>query len=342
MTGIFVLTTRGLEGVSAAELQALPQVTVDELAYRRVLVQCAEPLDGLLQLRTVDDVFVQAATWQGIGRPRSTLPTLVQLAGDLDLRPAAAVCSQLRPLATPPTFSVTASFVGKRNYSTEEIKLALAEGLEGFHGWEYRSDDAEADLNVRIFLDHEQAVVGVRLGKTPLHERPYKQIHIPGSLKPPVAAALLALAEIKPGLRVLDPCCGGGTIVIEAALAGASAQGGDNDPAAVQAAQSNAQAAGITPMIERWDAQSLPLADASIDCIVSNLPWGRQIILDAALATFYRRVLGEMRRVLVPGGRIVVLSGTPDLINLPALQRVAEIEISLFGQTPTVIVLQAV
>ncbi len=341
MSPIFVLTARGLEGVSAAELQALPQVTVDELAYRRVLAHCEEPLDGLLQLRTVDDVFGYVTTWQAIGRPRSTLTTLVGLGSELDLRPAAAVCSELRALATPPTFSVTASFVGKRNYSTEEIKLALAEGLESFHGWEYRSDDAEADLNVRLFLDHDQAVIGVRLGKTPLHERPYKQTHIPGSLKPPVAAALLALAQVKPGLRLLDPCCGGGTIVIEAALAGANAQGGDNNPLAVQAAQGNAQAAGVSTMIEQWDAQSLPLADASVDCIVSNLPWGRQIVVDATLATFYQRVLNEMRRVLVPGGRIVVLSGTPELVESTGLQRTAEIEISLFGQTPTVIVLEA-
>lgn len=75
-------------------------------------------------------------------------------------------------------------------------------------------------------------------------------------------------------MRVLDPCCGSGTIVIEAALQGALAFGGDSDLAAVQAAQVNCQAAGIAVSIQHWQAQALPLAAASVDRVISNLPWG--------------------------------------------------------------------
>src|SRR5690606_19149211 len=102
-----------------------------------------------------------------------------------------------------------------------------AAGVEAISGWRYRPSDQESEINIRLFMEHEHVYVGMRLGDRPLYKRPYKQAHVPGSLKPSVAAALLQLAGVQAGDRVLDPCCGAGTILIEAALMGARAQGGD-------------------------------------------------------------------------------------------------------------------
>jgi 23S rRNA G2445 N2-methylase RlmL len=338
MTRVFALTTRSLEAVSADEMGAVPGVQVKEVAYRRVAATCEAPLALLLGLRTVDDVFLDVGTWSGITRQRSTLTRLGKLSAKLGLHEAVAHCAEFRPIPRSPAFSITANFVGKRNYSTDDIKQACAEGIAQCTGWTYVPDDAEADLNVRVFIEHERAFVGLRLGEAPLHRRFYKQAHVPGSLKPSVAAALLALAEVPPGMHVLDPCCGAGTILIEAALGGALAQGGDRDPGAVAAARVNAVAAGVVIGLQEWDAQALPLDDGSIDRIVTNLPWGREVQVDAALGSFYRLACSEMRRVLAPGGRIVVLSNLPHQVDLPGLCCDTQIEISLFGQTPMVLV----
>ncbi len=338
---VFALTTRGLESVSAGEIAALPGVTVERVAYRRVTAVCAIGLSPLLQLRTVDDVFLDVAVWPGVGRPRSALAVLGASSAHLDLREAVAACAQVRPVGSSPVFSVTANFVGKRNYSTEEIKRACAEGITVGHGWPYTPDDASADLNVRVFIEHDTAFVGLRLGKRPLHRRAYKQCHLPGSLKPPVAAALLALLKAEPGMRVLDPCCGAGTIPIEAALCGAAAWGGDRDSVAAGAARANARAAGVGARILSWDARALPVAGASVDRIVSNLPWGRAVRVDAALASFYGRVCAEMRRVIAPGGQIGLLTSTPHLVDFRDLKCDGQIEISLFGQTPTIMIFSA-
>jgi tRNA (guanine6-N2)-methyltransferase len=332
MTPIFALTTRGLEPVSAREMASLPGVTITETAYRRVAADCTDSLVPLLGLRTVDDVYLDVGTWPEIGRPRSTLAALRAHSIKLDLREAAALIAEVRQVLAPPIFSVTASFVGKRNYNTEEIKQAVADGIATRHGWEYQADDRQADLNLRVFIEHEVAFVGVRLAQRPLHERSYKQTHRAGSLKPSVAAAMVMLADMQLGMRLLDPCCGTGTILIEAALQGAVAQGGDNDADAVAAARANIEAAGVEARVEQWNAQALPLADASVDCVVSNLPWGRQVEVDEA---FYRRAVAEMRRVLVPGGRLVLLTDAPQLLDLPNAET---IEISLFGQTPTIVI----
>ncbi len=336
MSKVFALTTRGLESIGADEMAALNGVTVAATSYRRIAADCAGTLDPLLSLRTVDDLYLDAATWEGIGHTRETLAVLQWHAAQLDLDAAAGQVAGLRALPPALVFSITASFVGRRNFSADEIKHTVAEGVRSVYDWRYTPDDREADLNLRLFIEHETAYVGVRLGKHPLHERAYKAVERPGALEPPVAAAMLRLAGVQPGARLIDPCCGSGTILIEGALIGAAARGGDSDAEAVAAAQANATAAGIDARIEQWDARTLPLSDASADRIVTNLPWGRQIAVDEALADLYAGICREIERVIAVGGCAVVLTSAPELLRFERLRQIGAVEISLFGQTPTI------
>lgn len=337
MKRIFALTTRGLENISADEMAALPGVTLTQTAYRRIMAVCEGSLAALTGLRTVDDVFIDVGAWPNVGHTRDVLKKITHYSSDLDLQSAYDACAEIRPLPERPTYSVTANFVGKRNYSTDEIKLAVANGVYNTYDWIYSADDSIADLNLRVFIDHELALVGVRLAQEALSKRPYKLAHLPGSLKPPVAAALVRLSEVAPGQSLLDPFCGSGTILVEAALMGAAAQGGDLDAAAVEYACANLREAGLNVPAQRWDARTLPLADSSIDRIASNLPWGRQVQVESELESLYHDALTEMYRVLIPRGRLVILTGMPQFVKLPGLEQVQQIEISLFGQNPTIV-----
>jgi tRNA (guanine6-N2)-methyltransferase len=334
MIKFFALTTRGLEEVSAGEIAEIPGVTVVESGYRRVAATVEGSPQQLLNLRTVDDVYVHVRTWQGVGHTRDMLGMIEKWSEQLDVQPAAHICASLRTIHPQPLFSVTASFVGKRNYSTDEIKNAVANGIYASQQWTYTGNDREADFNLRVFIEHEVAFVGLRLGKSPLHERTYKQVQRAGSLKPSVAAAMLRLAGVESGMHLLDPCCGVGTILIEGAATGATAQGGDIDPEAVAAAQANASALAIA--IQEWDARELPLENQSVERIVTNLPWGKQIKIDDDLGRFYRDVCAELERVLMPAGCVAVLTSTPHLLHFEQLRLKDTIEISLFGQTPTI------
>lgn len=338
MIPLFAITTRGLEPVSAEEMTSLPGWQVDQVGYRRIAARYSGPLEQAPALRTVDDLFIHLAEWHGISRQRAALATLHQLSLDLDLWPAASVRAQVTPLSEQPTFSVSANFVGRRNYTVDEIKGAVAAGVEAISGWRYQASDQESEINIRLFMEHERAFVGMRLGERPLSRRAYKVAHVPGSLKPPVAAALLRLARVQAGDRVLDPFCGAGTILIEAALLGAHAQGGDIAPAALAAAHANAQAARVELDVQPWDARHLPLAAAAVDRIVTNLPWGRQIEIGTDQAAFYQEVCLELQRVLNRQGSLVLLTTLPQLIELPAMRLADRLEISLFGQQATVLI----
>ena len=338
MNRIFVVTTRGLEAVSADELASLPDVTVEQIAYRRVFASSQGSLAPLLSLRTVDDLFLYLDTWQGIDRARQALNVLRESSSQLNLDDALKICKQIRTIQDPPTFSITANFVGKRNYSTDEIKQACAAGIIASRGWSYSEDDSIADLNIRVFIEGDTAVVGLRLAERSLSRRSYKQEHVPGSLKPAVAAALLTLAEAASHTRILDPCCGAGTILIEAKPYETELWGGDISQQAITAAQLNAMQAGVNINLQQWDARAVPLSDNSVDCVISNLPWGRAVTTDSSLSTLYEDICTEIERVITPGGKTLLLTNLPDWVQFKRLKCDNQLEISLFGQTPTITV----
>jgi hypothetical protein len=52
-------------------------------------------------------------------------------------------------------------------------------------------------------------------------------------------------------------------------------------------------------------------------------------------------IFTQMRRVLAPSGRLVVLTNAPEEIDPLDLSCVEQIEISLFGQRPTILIFSA-
>jgi tRNA G10 N-methylase Trm11 len=145
--------------------------------------------------------------------------------------------------------------------------------------------------------------------------------HLPASLRPTVAAAMVRLAEIKSGHVVLDPMCGAGTILAETlegtrqrGLRPQMVLGGDLDPAALRAAGSNLRRLGSV-RLARWDARALPLPDRSVDCILCNPPFGKQLGAPEQIGPLYREALADWDRVLRPHRRAVLLASDQQAIK---------------------------
>src|SRR5215207_5164534 len=252
----FARVTAGLEQLAWQDIERRGDARLIGFGHRRIDFAYTGTPATLLDLRGVDDIYVHAARLTGLDHTRASLARLTEKIAPLDLLPALEVCAAVRPISTAPTYRVTASHLGRRNYSRYDIESAVATALTGNLPWRFVLNDAEEqepELDLRVLLEDDWALLGLRLGTLPLHRRAYKVASRPGSLKPPVAYCLGLLATLTPGDVVLDPTCGAGTILVEAAALAPSGVicGGDLDPSALATAQANLQAAGIhTVMIE--------------------------------------------------------------------------------------------
>ena len=102
--------------------------------------------------------------------------------------------------------------------------------------------------------------------------------------------------------RILDLGCGTGAMALEIGRLHPHARlvGIDGDPEMLRRASAKARAAGIALELYEARAEQLPLADRSVDSVVSTL------VLHHLSAASKRAALSEVRRVLVPGGSLLV------------------------------------
>src|SRR5258708_22418823 len=150
----------------------------------------------------------------------------------------------------------------------------------------------------------------VRLSDDKMRHREYKAAHRPASLRASSAAALAWLSEPREDDIVLDPFCGAGTILIERAHMGRYAMlfGSDRDSAALAAARVNVGNRYKPIQLENWDAGALPLGDASVIKIVTNLPWGIRYGSHGENRKLYPLWVREFARGLKSGGMMVLLT----------------------------------
>jgi tRNA G10 N-methylase Trm11 len=148
-------------------------------------------------------------------------------------------------------------------------------------------------------------------------------------------------------MTVLDPMCGAGTILAEAIDVARTrgkggrvrVLGGDIDPNAVFVASQNLEKLGPVDLA-RWDATALPLETASVDRIICNPPFGKQLSSPDRIGPLYEAAAAEWDRVLKPGGRAVLLAMEQDVLRRILLSRgwsaARELKVRLLGQ-PTVL-----
>jgi demethylmenaquinone methyltransferase/2-methoxy-6-polyprenyl-1,4-benzoquinol methylase len=112
------------------------------------------------------------------------------------------------------------------------------------------------------------------------------------------------MAEVKPGQKALDLCCGTGDIAFALQRAGAEVIGLDFSPAMLAVAQARASkqpAAPEAPPLEfrTGDAMQIPYGPSSFDIV--SIGYGLRNLES------WERGLEEMMRVARPGGRLLVL-----------------------------------
>lgn len=159
--------------------------------------------------------------------------------------------------------------------------------------------------NVHLYIEEKQIDRNI-MEKRKVGERPFFS---PISLHPKYARALINLTGAKKGDTVLDPFCGTGGIVIEAADMGMKAIASDFDEDMVLGCRENMDFYGLgLHDHEVIDIRDIPGRFSEIDVIATDPPYGRSTKTGGEDALDIHRIaMSVIPKVLRPGGRAGVI-----------------------------------
>ena len=193
----------------------------------------------------------------------------------------------------------------------------------------------------RIDLSHARAVVsiilsrniyiGVRFGsadRSDMRRRrnQFRPFSLPISLSPNSSRALLNIARVKKGDRILDPFCGTGGILIEAAMMGVRIYGSDISEKMIEGTKENFHFFQLDyHELQALDIEEIPNVFPPMDAVVTDPPYGRSTSTRGeGMEQLYSRMFSAIERVLKPGGRCAIM--LPSLSYLRSIPDEFELE----------------
>lgn len=207
-----------------------------------LFVTCAQSLEPLLAQELGEMGYPQAVTgFRGVSVPRVNLEAVYRInylsrIGGRVLMPIARFrCRNARSLyedtrkinwkpffASNKTMAIDANVhhpeLRNSLFAAQVVKDAICDQLREASGHRPDVNLKTPDVQLNLFINNDVAILSVDTSGAPLHKRGYRQETVEAPMQESLAAALLSLANYKGTEILCDPCCGSGTILIEAAL----------------------------------------------------------------------------------------------------------------------------
>lgn len=127
---------------------------------------------------------------------------------------------------------------------------------------------------------------------------------VASELIPTLGPIVVEAVDVKAGDRVLDIAAGTGNAAIPAARTGAHVIASDLTPALLDAGRQLAATEAVELEWQEADAEALPFDDDAFDVVVS--------VVGIMFAPHHQESADELVRVCAPGGRIGLISWTPE------------------------------
>ncbi|MBP0444786.1 class I SAM-dependent RNA methyltransferase [Roseomonas sp. SSH11] len=251
-------------------------------------------------------------------------------------------------------FRVEASCAGSRIYhsgaAAERIETAIRETLGAPHS-------PEEGVLVRVRIEQDICTISVDTSGEPLHKRGYKEAVNAAPMRETMASLFLRQCGFEGTEPVLDPMCGSGTFVIEAAeiaarlnpgrarhfaferlatfdaeawermravksmrVPAARFHGSDRDAGAITMSQANAGRAGVAEFTAFRQAaiSEVTPPEGPPGLVIANLPYGSRLGDKAALLPLYR-AFGQVLRSRFAGWRVGIVTSEPKLAHATGL-----------------------
>ncbi len=212
-TSFFAVAARGLADLLAAELQALGlQAGKPEPAGVPFTGDLADAYTACLRSRLASRVLLpiarfDAPTPEALYEGARGVPWHEHLAPDGSLMVSVAQRH---------------AHLGHTQYAAQVLKDAVVDALRTPAGVRPSVDREAPDVRLHLWLEHASATVSIDLAGEALHRRGWRAEAAEAPLKETLAAAVLLRSRfpeaVARGETLIDPMCGSGTLVIEAAL----------------------------------------------------------------------------------------------------------------------------
>lgn len=204
----------------------------------------------------------------------------------------------------------------------------------------------DADITVRVRIDHDEVTLSLDTSGEPLHKRGYKEAVAKAPLRETLASLVLREMGYDGRAPLLDPMCGSGTFVIEAAQLAAGLAPGrgrgfaferlanfdrdafmalrnrppharsdtvclgfDRDPGAIRMSTENAERADVSDRTQFAQSALKDLArpEGAPGWVVTNPPYGARIGDKSAVFSVYK-TFGEVMRERFSGWRAALIT----------------------------------
>ncbi|MCG8709062.1 bifunctional 23S rRNA (guanine(2069)-N(7))-methyltransferase RlmK/23S rRNA (guanine(2445)-N(2))-methyltransferase RlmL [Brenneria sp. 4F2] len=209
MNALFASTARGLEELLKSELEALG-------------AQACAVVQGGVHFQGDNRLLYQSLLWSRLAS-RILLPlNEFKVHSDLDLYLGVQAIDWSTVFSVDKTFAVhftgTNDDIRNSQYGALKVKDAIVDSFSRKVGQRPDVAKQQPDIRINVFLQRDTASVSLDLSGDGLHQRGYRDLAGLAPLKENLAAAIVLRSGWQQGTPMVDPLCGSGTLLIEAAM----------------------------------------------------------------------------------------------------------------------------
>ena len=346
----FASCPRGLEGVLATELEELGArdivATAGGVGFTGAFSLCYRV--------NLESRIASRALWRVFHGRYRTEHDLYQAAYDLPWRDWFSAHRTIKLKVSAQHCPLTSL-----DYVTLKIKDAVCDRFRAVTGARPSVDTRQPDIRIDAFLDAHHVTLYLDTSGEPLFKRGLREASGEAPLRENLAAGILRLSGWTPEQALLDPMCGGGTILIEAVLlarhiapglgrrfafeklhnfdsktwsdlceASRAAQipkaapviyGSDRDGRALQAARANFDAAGLADAVVLTQADVLDMKPPAAAGVIVTNPPYGVRSGDPGALAAFYPRLGDVLKRNFAGWRAYIFTADPRLPKLIGL-----------------------
>jgi 23S rRNA (guanine2445-N2)-methyltransferase / 23S rRNA (guanine2069-N7)-methyltransferase len=208
MAEFFATTAKGLESLTEAELKSMG-------------IETAKAVVGGVSFEGEFEQAYRSCLWSRFASRVLFKLSEFALNDVMDLYLASNYIHWEKYFDPAQTFAVhcigTNTVINNSQFGALKVKDAIVDRFQSKTGQRPNVDRNDPDIRIVLRISRDKAILSLDMAGQPLNQRGYRGTQGAAPLKENLAAAIVARAAWAQG-RLIDPMCGSGTLLIEAAM----------------------------------------------------------------------------------------------------------------------------